>query len=300
MHRFPRFAWALSLSAAGALGPCLVSCSGEGQTPVPDRSVDATATDAPGSYDTRADAGEADVFTNDGLSLTGAADAAFQDASFPESPVQGDANPDTEPSDVMTEEPTERADVSAGDADDSAMDSASSPVDAAGEIDSLDASTVDGPDAPIFSSEGTTQGILDAQGPDCFPCALRNGCLDPMLQGGTCESTTGVAPTACGALLGTEAAPSEAKTCLATLRAIFASGCASTRDETACLCGGGDPGACLAGSEPPTGPVVPLYSCDFDGTNAALTSDFTNQAFGVGQANALVQCLAIFSCDCFP
>jgi hypothetical protein len=300
MQRFQHLTYVLSLSAAGALGPYLISCSGAGDAVVPDRSADATSGDAPRSTDAGSDAGEADTSTNDELPPPDAADAVFNDAFFSESPVQRDANPDTEPTDVITADRIERTDVSAGDADGSAMDSAWSTADAISEVDSLDGGPADAPEASIFPSNGTTQSILDAQGPDCFACAERNGCLDPMLQGGTCEGTKGTAPSACGAFLGTEAAPSEAKTCLATLQAIFASGCASTRDETPCLCGSGDPGACIAGSEPPAGPVVALYSCDFDGTGATPTSDFTNQAYGAGQANALVQCLAIFACDCFP
>jgi hypothetical protein len=143
----------------------------------------------------------------------------------------------------------------------------------------------------------TTESILGDQSPDCFPCADRNGCLDPGRQGGTCEGTPGVAPVECGAVLGASSALTEALVCLATLNTIFTSKCAGI-SETPCLCGATDPEACLGGGAPPTGPALPLYTCDF--MTVSVLSDFTNQDFGAGQANALVQCLAVFGCDCFP
>jgi hypothetical protein len=47
--------------------------------------------------------------------------------------------------------------------------------------------------------------------------------------------------------------------------------------------------------------VYDLYQCDFDttGIDTIQSSQFTNQATGAGQANAIVQCAAAFGCGCF-
>jgi hypothetical protein len=171
------------------------------------------------------------------------------------------------------------------------------------DVDASDTGVPDGITAPLHIDAGNgdpTSTVLAAQGDDCLPCAQRNGCLDPTLQGGACEDTPGAAPVTCASLLGL-AAVTETQVCLTTLDVIFASRCASTlQGETPCLCGDADPASCLGGTATPTGPALPLYACDFDQSGiAAATTGFTNQAFGAGQANALAQCLASWSCDCF-
>jgi hypothetical protein len=159
---------------------------------------------------------------------------------------------------------------------------------------------VDAMTSIVFPSAGTTQSILSGQGSDCFACAERSGCLDSTLQGGTCEETLGDSSAACAAPLGLTSTPSEALVCVATLSAIFTSRCITALQETPCLCGSTDPSVCVGGAAAPTGALAPLYACDLERPNAHTTTNFTNQVFGSGQANALVQCLAIFNCDCFP
>jgi len=134
----------------------------------------------------------------------------------------------------------------------------------------------------------------------CSQCAIDNGCLDPAQQGGTCEGVLGTAPAACGPVLGTVSAPSETQVCLATLQTIFGSGCAATLQETPCLCGTADAAQCLSGTVTPNGPIFPLYECDFGTPNVPLMlPNFTVPLFGVGQANAIVQCAAAYGCNCF-
>lgn len=174
--------------------------------------------------------------------------------------------------------------------------------DSAGETGDTDSTGQDADaSSGIDGGPPTTGSILDAQSEDCLSCAARSGCLDPALQGGTCESTSGVAPAACGPLLGSTGAVSETEVCLSALNTLFTSGCAATaQGETPCLCGTTDSAMCLAGTAAPTGPLVALYDCDLRPADIdALVFRFTDQASGAGQANALVQCLAAFSCDCF-
>jgi hypothetical protein len=151
----------------------------------------------------------------------------------------------------------------------------------------------------------------------CFACAQTNGCLDPAQLGGTCEDTpgtvnpfTGTLPDSLmctvaadgGAPVLASATETETNICLQTLGIVFTSKCAATFQETPCLCGATDNATCLAGSATPTGPAYDIYSCDFNTTSstAIQSSMLTNQAFGAGQANALVQCLGSFGCTtCF-
>jgi len=139
----------------------------------------------------------------------------------------------------------------------------------------------------------STEDILREQGSDCLPCAQRNGCFDPAQLGGTCESTKG-SGTTCGT------AATETAICLKTLDDIFSSRCAATMQLTPCLCGSTDPAACLSGAAAPAGPVYADYGCDFKSTSGMkIQGAFTDQLFGAGQANALVQCVAAYSCGCF-
>jgi hypothetical protein len=105
--------------------------------------------------------------------------------------------------------------------------------------------------------------------------------------------------TVCSSILSPQ--ETETQVCLQTLGAVFTSNCAATLQETPCVCGATDPAQCLTGTQPPTGPLYDLYQCDFDTTDISViqASQFTNQATGAGQANALVQCAAAFGCSCF-
>jgi hypothetical protein len=91
----------------------------------------------------------------------------------------------------------------------------------------------------------------------------------------------------------------EAQVCLQTLSKIFSSGCAATQQLTPCLCGTTDAGQCLAGTAAPTGPLLSIYQCELGTTASAISSNFTVQSFGAGQANALAQCAGAFGCNCF-
>jgi hypothetical protein len=128
-------------------------------------------------------------------------------------------------------------------------------------------------------------------------------------QGGSCEDTKGIQPrfagalpdgTTCATVFAQGGGETETQVCLETLGTIFGSKCASQFQETPCLCGSTDPAACLAGAATPTGPDYDQYICDFDSASIDdIQNDFTNQVFGAGQANAIVQCAAAFNCPCF-
>jgi len=139
----------------------------------------------------------------------------------------------------------------------------------------------------------------DPDATKCSTCITLNGCLDPAQQGGSCEDTVGNAPAACSTALGETSVVTETRVCLRTLKDVFTSQCAVTLQETPCLCGDTDAGMCLAGSAAPTGPLLPIYQCELGTTAPEITANFTIQSFGAGQANALIQCAAAFTCNCF-
>jgi hypothetical protein len=139
----------------------------------------------------------------------------------------------------------------------------------------------------------TTEAVLTTRGASCLDCAKQNGCLDPDKEGGSCEEAHGYA-TACGQGV------TEKAMCLKILSEIFTSKCAETLQQVPCLCGTADAEACLNGTETPNGPLYREYQCSFNTTNVgAIQAKFRDPTYGAGQANALVQCLAGFSCDCF-
>src|SRR4029077_15168244 len=89
------------------------------------------------------------------------------------------------------------------------------------------------PDAQ--AGPATTLSVLAAQSPQCLTfaadgatggCAAANGCLDPMLQVGVCETVPGIVPRGAGI--------SEAQLCIQTLQHIFSSKCANGGSETPC------------------------------------------------------------------
>jgi hypothetical protein len=139
----------------------------------------------------------------------------------------------------------------------------------------------------------TTEALLTARGSDCLECAKQNGCLDPEQQGGACEEAHGYA-TACGQGV------TEKAMCLRILDGVFTSKCAETMQQVPCLCGATDAEACLAGTERPAGPLYRDYQCSFNTTDVgAIQAKFRDPMFGAGLANALVQCLAGYNCNCF-
>jgi hypothetical protein len=139
-----------------------------------------------------------------------------------------------------------------------------------------------------------TESVLTAQGPDCLACAKRNGCLDSNAkEGSSCEQVFGNAE-GCGPGM------TERDACLKTLNDIFESKCASTLQETPCLCGATDVVSCMGGTKTPTGPIYHDYACDFHTTDAVeIERDFVEKTFGAGAANTLVQCVASYDCGCF-
>jgi hypothetical protein len=165
---------------------------------------------------------------------------------------------------------------------------------------------------PACSATGSTTACLNAQGPTagaCTSCAQANGCLDPAQIGGTCEDTAGTLPhlggtlpdgNTCTSVFSQGSTETEAQVCLDTLGAIFTSTCASMGTEQPCFCGSTPSATCLAGTAQPNGPSYDATACDFDSTvTSTIVNNFTNQTFGAGQANALVQCLNAFVCPCF-
>jgi hypothetical protein len=133
----------------------------------------------------------------------------------------------------------------------------------------------------------------------CLECVRDNGCLDVAQLGGSCEDTPGTAPAACQTALASSTPVSEKQVCIATLRDIFASQCAATQQLTPCLCGATAADACLAGTAPPAGPLLPIYQCELGTTAPQISQNFIVQSFGAGQANALAQCAGAFGCNCF-
>jgi hypothetical protein len=147
----------------------------------------------------------------------------------------------------------------------------------------------------------TTISVLAGQSSQCLTlapdgatggCAGTNGCIDPALQGGVCETVPGIVARGHGI--------SEAQLCIQTLQDIFSSKCAAGGSETPCLCGDTSAMACVGGTATPTGPVYPDYVEDFGPNINAIGADFTLPAYGAGQANSIVQCLQIWQCqECF-
>jgi hypothetical protein len=193
-----------------------------------------------------------------------------------------------------------------------------------------------GGDALVLTGDSgtlTTLSILAAQGPGCLydtiadasddvghplppfmqpGCMVINGCLDPSMQGGTCEllSEAGALPLQhyasalpdnqmCMAIIGTEPV-SETTICLNVLSRISTSQCAATGETTPCLCGSTDRNGCLGGTATPMGALYDSYVCDFDTTDSkTIQTDVVVPRFGAGMATGLAQCAAAYSCPCF-
>jgi hypothetical protein len=163
-----------------------------------------------------------------------------------------------------------------------------------------------------LAASSTTSTCLSAQGAGagaCLNCAQVNGCLAPAQQGGTCEDVSGTLThfagtlpdgNTCAGVFSQGTGQSETAICLETLSTIFTSRCAASLQVTPCLCGTTDQTQCLAGTAQPNGAAYDDYSCDFNSTSSnTIQTEFTNQTFGAGQANAIVECLTAFNCPCF-
>jgi hypothetical protein len=144
---------------------------------------------------------------------------------------------------------------------------------------------------------------------------MATNCFDIITAGGpgVCETVAGNANLLSGALpdgktcstvfAGLPAPLPEVTVCLATLDAIFKSGCAKSTQLTPCLCGTADVLQCTTGQTQPLGPVYDVYACDFGSTSGGSIFDifmkFSKPTFGFGQANAIAECAGSFNCDCF-
>jgi hypothetical protein len=279
-----------------------------GDSAARDGAIDALRADAEaGTADAARDAGAADV-APDRNTVDAGRDVTTADAR-PDSPPPIDASADAGP------------DVSIGpDAgpDTSVENDAAAGSDAAGEanVEGPDAGGIDaggieaaapeagGDGAVAGCDQSNTAACLTSRRPACFQCAQENECLTvptPSNMGlaGTCEDVPGTAPAACTSVFGGSTTPSASQVCLATLSNIFGSGCAADGQETPCLCGATDPVACQSGGVTPAGPIYPIYACEFGTASANITRLFTDPTLGAGMADAIVQCLGAFGCDCF-
>jgi hypothetical protein len=284
---------------------------------VPHDAADTGPFDAPADGP-HSDAGDATVpqgTPDAGVDARAPVDAA--DATADGAPDGGgtDSGADAANPDAAT------ADADAGVADSASMDSGDG---AAKDGPVSDGSAADaGPCANASIDDGgflaecclTTTGCFQARtkhdslaGTECYACAAAHGCFDPAQQGGTCETVAGTLAhlatalpdsKTCSTALGTEPV-TEALICIQTLQTVFLSNCASSLQQTPCLCGQTPTATCLSGTATPTGAGYDLYACDFNSVSTTtIQSDFTMPTFGAGMGNALIQCAAAYGCDCF-
>jgi hypothetical protein len=154
--------------------------------------------------------------------------------------------------------------------------------------------------APLDPCEQDTISCLTSRETapgSCYRCVVDAGCFDHSFSGATCEDVTGTAP-ACQSALAAPSAPTETQVCLATLKSMFSSHCASTLEEVPCLCGATPPDTCQTGVETPAGPVYPFYQCDLGPSIEQILTHFTLPRFGASVANAIIQCAQAFGCSC--
>jgi hypothetical protein len=134
----------------------------------------------------------------------------------------------------------------------------------------------------------TTKDILGALSKDCLPCVEQAGCFDPAMPGGgVCETVPGTSKVS---------GQTEVALCLDALRCVFTTRCANNSEESQCLCGKTDIMSCMEGRAPPQGSCVDEFRRDFGDDNKKMYDDFINPVYGVGRANALIQCV-IPSCS---
>jgi hypothetical protein len=92
----------------------------------------------------------------------------------------------------------------------------------------------------------------------------------------------------------------EQQVCLATLKAIFASGCETNGQMVPCICGSTNTAACEADMATPTGDIWPYYECDFNATKAStVITDLVLPMFGAGVADSIIECVQQNGCSCY-
>jgi hypothetical protein len=134
----------------------------------------------------------------------------------------------------------------------------------------------------------------------CSTCMANSPCLDPTKLNGSCEAVSGNA-MGCGPIFGTMSTVTETQVCLHTLKDILTSGCSWSEREIPCLCGTSDTTDCASAALAPNGAALQDYECDFNTSSIYnMWVDRTVQAFGAGDATALLQCAAEVGCDCSP
>lgn len=134
-----------------------------------------------------------------------------------------------------------------------------------------------------------TREILKMMDDECLSCSEQNGCLDPAMQGGVCETVEGKPKK--GDL-------SEAALCLETLRCVFGSKCIRSGLQMECVCGKIDPMECMTGKKEPVGTCVGLYRDDFGTDARTMLASFVDMNLGAGRANAIAQCATTFCPTC--
>jgi hypothetical protein len=322
-----------SVSSDGA-GDDGDASSDDGDAPGDDGDAPGDDGDAPGD-DGDAPSADGDAHGDDGDAHgdDGATDAeSGTDATLTDAGPQADAEPDSGVAETGGLDAADGAvDTGSAEAGDASVEAGDASIAESGTVDAEagthDATTdtgvgeaggSDGSSATACDPvSGSTRACLMAQefrttgmaGGPCLQCALQNNCLDPANGGGLCEDPSlAKAATVFGQALpdgkkcsGVVAPPATEKSiCLQTLGQVFSSTCAATLQETPCLCGATDVNMCTAGTAPPTGALYDVYACDFNSTNGAtIYANITVLTFGSGMANAIIQCAAAFSCECF-
>lgn len=140
-----------------------------------------------------------------------------------------------------------------------------------------------------LSEAKNTREILKMMDDDCLSCSEQNGCLDPAMQGGVCETVEGKVK---------KGDSSEAALCLETLRCVFSSKCIRAGLQYECVCGKIDPMDCMSGKTPPVGTCVGLYRDDFGSEARTMLASFVDTTLGAGRANAIAQCATTFCPTC--
>jgi hypothetical protein len=151
---------------------------------------------------------------------------------------------------------------------------------------------VDAGSCPLgVSDPNSTAAVFSRQGPDCLPCAINAGCLDPNQGGGCCEIVSGNAASG---------AQTESALCFKTLNDIFSTMCASRLlDPAPCFCGTDNVSCLDDDAAVPMGPLVADYQADFGNDPSATVANFEATNFGSSQANNIVNCAALYGCQCF-
>jgi hypothetical protein len=165
-----------------------------------------------------------------------------------------------------------------------------------------------GPDSPgypclAFNLDAgctPTEQILADKSVDCYHCLVNAGCLNDNVlndKNNECGDLTGTADA------GAEAGAANSDLCLATLRCILRTSCAST-DVSICYCGGlGSANLCATATSGADGgclqaEVNGLYLRATDPPSVVMT-DYFNLNHPSGKANQIFTCAKSAACDPF-